>query len=77
MSTAHIEDELRQYIESTGYHVRINYGNALHCRVLYQGKQIGNICLLSSWRCHQRAAKKALRIIRDHQKAMQMLGGVS
>jgi len=78
MSAQSIERELARYQDLLGYHVSIKTSSgAVHCYVTYQGKQIGNICLLSQWRGHTRCARKALRIIRDHQKAMRMLEGVT
>ena len=76
MSAAAIERELAQYQDLLGYRVRLNDvgSGGGHVYVFYNDRPIGRDLVLTGWRAHSRLAKKALKIIRDHQKAMQMLG---
>lgn len=77
MSAANIEREVEDYLALAGYEVRARVRDAYHADVIYNGVQIGSICLLLKWRCHQRGARKARRIIRDHQRSMKILAPVT
>ncbi len=76
MSAAAIERELAQYQDLLGYRVRLNDvgSGGGHVYVFYNDQLARILDEVNQRADAEMLAKKALKIIRDHQKAMQMLG---
>lgn len=80
MSTQSLERDLAQYLENTGYEVTFRYPydlNEYHVYVIY-GADI--VCFRRFFKGtspkYERAARWALRVVREHQAAMRLLGGL-
>lgn len=82
MNTDALERDLEQFLQHTDYEVRFQhwYGESVDVYVVYGADIIAEKTfhgtMFGNPPSYERAAKWALRVIKRHQKAMRMIGGI-
>lgn len=79
MTVQTIERDLAAYLENIGYKVSFRKAQNYHfiyVRVTYYGQVLSEQSVFGWWK-YRRGARHARRVIRDHRRALRMLGGIA